>query len=114
MQQEDVHEVRLQPFQAAVDPLQDGVPAQVIMRVQPAFVQPDAALGLQPDPAAQAGRSGKHFTEDGLGFAAAVDIRMIEQRDPCSQGGLDGGSGLVHMVGACGSSDQLPPRPMQP
>ena len=40
-------------LQAAVDPFQDGIPAEVVVRLQPALVQPDAAFGLQPDPAAQ-------------------------------------------------------------
>ncbi|MET3721057.1 hypothetical protein ABIB27_002920 [Arthrobacter sp. UYEF21] len=42
MQQEHIHEVR-------PEPLQDGFPAQVIVRGKPALVEPDPALGLQPD-----------------------------------------------------------------
>jgi hypothetical protein len=100
VQQEDVHVVRPQPLQAFVDPLQDGFAAEIVMGLQAAFIQPDPALGLQPDPVPESGRGGQHLAEHGFGLAAAVDVRMVEQCNPGIKGGLDGGSGLVHMLTA--------------
>jgi hypothetical protein len=89
VQQEDVHVVGTEPLEAAVHPLNNGVRAQVVVDFQPAFVQPDAALGLQLDALPQPAGTGKHFPEDSFGFSVPVDVSMVEQGHPDVQRGLD-------------------------
>ena len=92
MQEQDVQVACLQPLQASVDPLDNVVKTQVEAAGQ-SFLrlvgQIDAALALEDEFISHVCVLFQEFTKKRLGFAEAINIRVIEKIDTALERGVD-------------------------